>query len=558
MKKITLLLLGATCALSAGAQIRLGDGQLSGSFETNSIYYVDDAKMTDVAGYAVPEDRFGSNNYLKLDYNYGRFSAGIQMEAYMPMLLGFNEIPDAFHGFKLASKYVQWQDENFGILVGDIYDQFGNGLIFRSYEDRALGFNNSLEGVRGTYNFGNYVQFKGLYGRPRLYMDYEDSWIRGADLSVSLADIFGLRDAMFTLEGSYVNRFQKIDEEKSLHQGVSDQVRPNLNMYSGRLNLDWKGITARFEYVTKGEDDLFSVGAKDNVAKGNVYLAELGYSHKGFSVLGSFRRLEHMATLLSIYGEGTGNLINYIPALTRQYTYLLTNLNPYQVNPDGELGGQVDVYYSLRNKSARYKYWNLHANFSTYYTLKENTQNNKANLLWRDINVDVERQWNRSLKTSLLLSRQEWSPTHGSGDFDGITFASNIIVGDVTYKFNPRYSLRAELQYLYSDYVRPEYRVLADDAGTDWLAFLLEFNIAPKWSFFFSDMMNFNRAYQEDGETAVEKTVHYPSGGFSFTKSRTRIQLSFGRNRKGFVCSGGVCREQPAFTGVSLLLTSSF
>lgn len=553
MKKITLLLLGATCALSAGAQIRLGDGQLSGSFETNSIYYVADTKMMDVASYAVPGDRFGSNNYLKLDYNYGRFSAGIQMEAYMPMLQGFNNIPDAFHGFKLASKYVQWQDENFAILVGDIYDQFGNGLIFRSYEDRALGFNNSLEGVRGIYNFGNYVQFKGLYGRPRLYMDYEDSWIRGADLSVSLADIFGLREAMFTLEGSYVNRYQKIDEDKSAEQVISDQVRPNLNMYSGRLNLDWKGITARFEYVTKGEKDLYSVGAKGNAAKGNVYLAELGYSHKGFSVLGSFRRLEHMGTLLSIYGEGTGNLLNYIPALTRQYTYLLTNLNPYQGTPEGEIGGQVDVYYSLRNKSARYKYWNLHANFSTYYTLKKQT-GNKTNLLWRDINVDVERQWNRSLKTSLLLSRQEWSPDHGTS---GKTLASNIVVGDVTYKFNPRYSLRAELQYLYSDHVKPNDRELADEAGTDWLAFLLEFNIAPKWSFFFSDMMNFDRVYPENGVN-VTSTIHYPSGGFSFTKSRTRIQLSFGRNRKGFVCSGGVCREQPAFTGVSLLLTSSF
>lgn len=553
MKKITLLLLGATCALSAGAQIRLGDGQLSGSFETNSIYYVGDTKMMDVASYAVPGDRFGSNNYLKLDYNYGRFSAGIQMEAYMPMLQGFNNIPDAFHGFKLASKYVQWQDENFAILVGDIYDQFGNGLIFRSYEDRALGFNNSLEGVRGIYNFGNYVQFKGLYGRPRLYMDYEDSWIRGADLSVSLADIFGLREAMFTLEGSYVNRYQKIDEDKSAEQVISDQVRPNLNMYSGRLNLDWKGITARFEYVTKGEKDLYSVGAKGNAAKGNVYLAELGYSHKGFSVLGSFRRLEHMGTLLSIYGEGTGNLLNYIPALTRQYTYLLTNLNPYQGTPEGEIGGQVDVYYSLRNKSARYKYWNLHANFSTYYTLKKQT-GNKTNLLWRDINVDVERQWNRSLKTSLLLSRQEWSPDHGTS---GKTLASNIVVGDVTYKFNPRYSLRAELQYLYSDHVKPNDRELADEAGTDWLAFLLEFNIAPKWSFFFSDMMNFDRVYPENGVN-VTSTIHYPSGGFSFTKSRTRIQLSFGRNRQGFVCSGGVCREQPAFTGVSLLLTSSF
>ena len=86
MKKITLLLLGATCALSAGAQIRLGDGQLSGSFETNSIYYVDDAKMTDVAGYAVPEDRFGSNNYLKLDYNYGRFSAGKMTEKFSKLI----------------------------------------------------------------------------------------------------------------------------------------------------------------------------------------------------------------------------------------------------------------------------------------------------------------------------------------------------------------------------------------------------------------------------------------------------------------------------------------
>lgn len=556
MKKITLLLLGATCALSAGAQIRLGDGQLSGSFETNTIYYVPDTKMVNVAGYAVPEDRFGSNNYLKLDYNNGRFSAGIQMEAYMPMLLGFNNIPDAFHGFKLASKYVQWQDENFSILVGDIYDQFGNGLIFRSYEDRALGFNNSLEGVRGIYNFGSYVQVKGLYGRPRLYMDYEDSWIRGADLSVSLADIFGLREAMFTLEGSYVNRFQSLDESKNVEHGVSPDLRPNLNMYSGRLNLDWKGITARFEYVTKGEEDIYAVDTKRNLAKGNVYLAELGYSHKGFSVLGSFRRLEYMGTLLSVYGEGTGNLINYIPALTRQYTYLLTNLNPYQINPEGEIGGQVDVYYSLRNKAERYKYWNLHANFSTYYTIKDVT-GEKANLLWRDINLDVDRQWNRSLKTSLLLSRQEWSPSHGMGQEGDVTFASNIIVGDVTYKFNPRYSLRAELQYLYSDYVRPEYRGLADDAGTDWLAFLVEFNMAPKWSFFFSDMMNFNRSYKENDEW-VSNTVHYPSGGFSFTKSRTRIQLSYGRNRRGFVCSGGVCREQPAFTGVSLLLTSSF
>ena len=53
--------------------------------------------------------------------------------------------------------------------VGDIFDQFGSGLIFRSFEDRQLGFNNSIEGVQGIYRFGDYVEVKGMYGRPRLY-----------------------------------------------------------------------------------------------------------------------------------------------------------------------------------------------------------------------------------------------------------------------------------------------------------------------------------------------------------------------------------------------------
>ena len=60
-------------------------GYLTGSFETNSIYYVDDAKTNAI----VPDDRFGSNNYLKLDYYRGRFSAGVQAEAYLPVLQGY-------------------------------------------------------------------------------------------------------------------------------------------------------------------------------------------------------------------------------------------------------------------------------------------------------------------------------------------------------------------------------------------------------------------------------------------------------------------------------------
>ena len=52
------------------------EGYVSGSFESTSVYYNEDIKTAA----AVPDGMFGSNNYIKLDYYSGRFSAGVQME----------------------------------------------------------------------------------------------------------------------------------------------------------------------------------------------------------------------------------------------------------------------------------------------------------------------------------------------------------------------------------------------------------------------------------------------------------------------------------------------
>lgn len=529
MKRILSLIVCVCCVAVADAQIRLGDGQLTGSFETNTIVYVDDKGL----GTAY-DDHFGSNNYLKVDYTYKRFSAGIQVDAYLPALLGYElGEQDGAYRFCLSSKYIQWQDKNFEVLVGNVFDQFGNGLIFRSYEDRQLGINTSLEGVRGIYRFGKYVTLKGVYGRPRLYTKYAGSWARGLDLSVSLADIFGMKNAQLFLEGSYLNRYEALDKDSEINFAeMFGLTTPNLDMFSGRLNFDWNGLTFRGEYVHKSKD--LPNLTVDRAVEGMAALGEVGYHYKGFSISGTFRMLDNMGTLISLYGTGTGNALNYLPALTRQYTYMLANLNPYQVNVEGEIGGQVDVYYSYRSKSDRYRYWNFHANFSTFYTLRASqSESGNRELLWRDINVDVERQWNKKLKTSLLFSMQEWNPNHG---FTHRTYISNIFVADVSYKFDRKKSLRAEVQYL-----------LSGEYEGDWVAGLVEFGLAPRWSFFVSDMYNLGTTKK-----------NYYNGGFSYTKNRTRIQLSYGRNRAGYICSGGVCRYSPAYTGFNIAITSSF
>ena len=557
MKRILLVLTALVAALTASAQIQFGEkgGYMTIGLESNNILYVNDAKL----GTTYPS-KFGSNDYLKLDYVNGRFSVGVQGEAYLPALQGYNDLRN--NGFDkpkvmLASKYIQWQDANYSVMVGDVYDQFGNGLIFRSFEDRQLGINNSIEGGRVTATFGNIVSVKALFGRPRLYSSangYSRGWIGsqyarstvgGADLSVSLSDIIGSEELMMSIEGSYVNRRERLDRElNGMNYGTDyfpyfELTSPDLNMYSARLNLDYKGFTLRGEYAGKGKD-ISSGAVLGKAAKGSAVLAELGYNVGGLSVSAQVRRLEMMGTPLSLYGNigVMGNTLNYLPALTRQHTYMLAALNPCQMNAEGELAVQADVYYTLRSKQSRQRYWNFHANYSTAYTLKSyQTASGKRELLWSDLNVDVERQWNKQWKTTVMFSRQEWNTSHGQGPaLPSTTYVSNIFVGDVMYKINKKFSLRMEAQYL-----------LSNDYEGDWVAGLVEFNVAPHWSVFFSDMYNLG----------TTKTNYY-NGGLSFTHNRTRVQVSYGRNRAGYVCSGGVCRYQPAYTGVNLMLTTSF
>ena len=116
MKRLILLAISVVLCGTTFAQDVEGDGNkkagyLTGSFDNNTIYYLNDAKSNAVA----PEDHLGSNNYLKLDYYKGNFSAGLQMEAYLPVLLGY---PTNLKKAALTNLYAMWADKGFTITAG--------------------------------------------------------------------------------------------------------------------------------------------------------------------------------------------------------------------------------------------------------------------------------------------------------------------------------------------------------------------------------------------------------------------------------------------------------
>ena len=512
-------------------------GYVTGSLESTSNYYVEDAKTKAT----VPDGKFGSNNYLKVDYYNNKFSAGVQMEAYAPVLLGFSS---DLKGAALTNYYLNWTDEDFSVTVGTLYDQFGSGLLFRAWEDRALGLNNALTGARIAYNYEDILSVKALWGMPRYGMKFSGTQVKGADLSFVVSNLAGWNNTYLAVEGSLMDRYEALDDDMR-----QDGCNPNCTGWSGRVNLESNGFFLKGEYVDAGTKyfyDLNYAGAGQmyHRKRGNAQLIETGYNARGLGVNMTLRRLEWMGSKVLNEGTSVTNLLNYVPAMCTQYTYMLTTINPYSSQTgdiklgfenSGEIGGQLDVFYNFRRGTALggKRGMKVHANFSTYYTIAQEGTFKPGNLLFRDMSVDVEKQWSKKFKSTLLWSMQTWSPKAGANK---TLYVSNIFVADLLYKFTETLSTRLELQYL----------VTFEDQK-DWMAALLEVNFAPHWSIYVSDMYN-------HGSTGI----HYYNGGVSYTKSRTRLALGYGRYRDGYICSGGVCRTIPAYTGANLALTMSF
>lgn len=534
LDKKVLLFLSVSGMIGSVAAQSEDKGSLSASFETNSIYYLKDDKTNAV----VPDDNIGSNNYLKVDYTYKGFTTGFQVESYQPVIYGY---PTELSGTKFVNYYAGWAKENFTVIAGSFYEQLGSGLLFRSWEDRALGLNNAMMGARFTYNFNDYVYLKALWGTPRLGMEYFDTQYRGADLSISVGKVLGWNKTSLFFEGSVLNKYDKLPADL-----IADGEKSNNNGYSGRINYEHSGFSFKAEYVDMGNkfinlpmtvDGEFVEWHKKN---GNAQLVEIGYSGRGLGISMAGRRLEWMNTTIDRNSSSIANMTNYVPAMCTQYTYMLTTLHPY--NPQtglmtqnflnsGEIGGQADIFYNVKRGTflGGKRGMKLHANYSSYYTLQNEGEYKAGKMLFKDFSADIEKQWSRRFKSTILYSYQEYSPDYG---MNNKTCLSNIVVADLLYKFSSKFSTRVELQYL-----------TTEENEKDWVAGLIELNYAPKWSIYASDMYN-------NGDTKV----HYYNFGASYSSSSLRASLSYGRVREGFVCSGGVCRRTPAYTGVNLNL----
>jgi hypothetical protein len=54
------------------------------------------------------------------------------------------------------------------------------------------------------------------------------------------------------------------------------------------------------------------------------------------------------------------------------------------------------------------------------------------------------------------------------------------------------------------------------------------------------------------------KKLHFPTAGMVYSSGRTRYALRYVKQVEGIVCSGGICRLEPAFSGFKFNVSSNF
>ncbi|MDC1326924.1 DUF6029 family protein [Ulvibacter sp.] len=549
MKKLFL----GIAILFSGSIIAQDTGNFFGGFESNSQWLLDDEGINFVA----PEDQFRANNYLLLNYSLGNFTAGVQYESYLPSaLLGYAPVYDGKNN--IGTYYLNFKNETLDITGGYFYEQFGSGLILRSWEDRQLGLNNALKGIRVNFKPTDYLEVTGVFGQQRNGFEVSDGTIQGVNADMDVSNALKIENVGITVGASYVGRYQD--------RGTNDTIPSTVNAYGGRLDIDAGKFYGGIEVITKGPDAIANEGAlvSNKLYDGTAMLVNAGYAQKGLGINGTFRRLENFSFYSDRLAEGNTfnqQVINYVPGLTKQQDYLLTNIYVYNPQPrlviesfgqqSGEVGAQFDVFYSLKKGTTlggkygtkiafNFSYWNgLDAEYNVENRWYKAKFVGKGPRLFKDFSIEIKKRLTKEFSTVLTFQDvvidkgvSLGGPVGTQGDIK-----AKIGVFEGTYKFGGGKSVRFVLQHLWSEQDRK-----------NWVASVLEYNFNSRFAVYVADAYNYGGV----GD------IHYYNAGGSYSKGSTRVAINYGRQRGGLICVGGVCRFVPENTGVSANLTVNF
>jgi len=559
MKKFAILT-AASLLVSAAVAQSSDKGEFSGNFM--SIIQGYDRDTTIGANTEVYNKyKSSADAWLFLNYNIKSYSFSLRYDLFnnSPLMNPQGVYNKQGIGFWQASKDIG----GLNLTVGYFYDQFASGMIFRAYEERLLGLDYAIQGLRVKYNYKN-LALKGFAGQQKGNIFTGDRFsvspeaIKGFNAEYNFK-LFG--KLMFNSGASVVNRTLDQTTMNAVASAINSQTletrfipKYNTFSYNAYSRIGYKNLTWYGEYLYKTREAMASQFGDMLINKeGHIIFSTLSYSKAGlgkkkqfsFGANLQYKRIDNFSFRTSPNEQLNNGLIAYIPSITRQNTYRLLARYNAVTQFLGENAVQGELIITPRRGTT------ITLNASNVQSLKSNGDSGKAKHLFSEYYAEVQHKFNKNLKAKVGVQSIFYDQSRFEQKVRDSTYADVKALTpfmEITYKLSKKTSLRFEAQYLETK----------QDLGSFANA-VLELNHAPHWSFSVGDMVNTvpHRSSFSQGVIS-DKIIHYYSGFVGYTEGPTVLTLAYIKQVQGVNCTGGICRVEPAFSGVRFTLSTSF
>jgi len=529
-------------------------GSFSGGFTANGNIFIRDSV---IGAFNIPQydnELFGSEIWLNLNYRKSGYDFRVRFDAFNNSNL-FNP-NDSYTDEGIGYWYISKQMEKLGVAVGYIYDQVGSGIIFRSFEQRPQLIDNALVGGKISYQLGENWKARAFAGRQKFLFGRNEAEIKGVTIEgfINLADSTSTKTFTLAPGIGYVNRTLTDESVEKVvdiikNYSVSDQVKPlyNTHMVSLFNTLSYSKFNLYTEFAYKTPEvfnDPFQtrttilgdeVQGKFVKEAGSVFYGSLSFADKGIGVTLESKRTENFEIRTDPTLTRNFGLVNFIPPMNRLNTYRLTS----RYSPATQLISEQAYQFDARYNPSRKLGFNLNLSYITDLD---------GELLYQEVYTEVtlkkKRKW--TLLTGVQLQKYNQEIYEVKPEVPLVSTITPYI--DYLYRFTRKKSLRVEMQYMLTE----------EDFGS-WAYGLAEFGMAPHWIFEVSGMYNIvpskNSPTNSSGESLK---ILYPTLGVTYTHKSNRFNVRYVKQVEGVVCSGGICRLEPAFSGFRFTANSTF
>lgn len=549
MKKILFCLSAfiLTCISANGQGITAG--KISGSLQTNLNFFMKDEAINAANTPQYEKQLYGADAWVNVNYNIKGFDAGIRLDVYNNSYL-FNPNGGSYTAVGIGNWYVSKQIDKLNIKAGYIYDQIGSGIIYRAYEERPLAIDNALFGVRAVYEFAPDWRIKGFTGQQKFQFDRYGAVVKGASIDgfISSKDTSGRTNITLSPGIGIVartldnNTSDAITNVVKYYEPIDSIASFKVNTYAMTIynTLNYGPISWYAEAAYKTPEIMFSptefrhIGQDSAAGRfikdaGTVFYSSISYADHGLGITLEGKRTENFSFRTDPNLLLNRGLVNYIPAMSKVNTYRLTSRYNPAIQFMGEMAAQIDVQYKFNKKVSAM------VNYSHINSLEDVK-------LYREIYGEVTYKPNKNNNFILGLQRQVYNQFVYEGKVGAPDVETYTPFVEYMHKFNRKTAIRVEGSAMFTK----------QDYGS-WMYALAEFTIAPHWSFVVSDMYNYDHNPEK-----TKKANNYPSVVVFYNKNANRFSLGYIKQVEGIVCTGGICRYEPAFSGVRATVATSF